>query len=62
MDSGQQASLQAHNGNVLPPRKELSDRDWEEKKFTIRSLYIERDLSLAKVASRMTQEHGFKAR
>jgi hypothetical protein len=62
MDSGQQASFQTHDAGVPLPRKELSDKDWEEKKSIIRSLYIEHDLSLARVASRMTQEHGFKAR
>jgi hypothetical protein len=65
MDDGQQAgpnALHFHHDIAPPSRKELSEQDWEDKKSIIRSLYIESEFSLSKVASFMTQNHGFRAR
>lgn len=62
MDLELESGFPPHDGNAPHPRKELSDNDWEGKKYIIRLLYIEQDLALAKVASRMAKEHNFKAR
>jgi hypothetical protein len=62
MDTEQEAGLPTYDGIAPPPRKDLSNEDWEDNKSNIRWLYIDRDLPLATVVRRMTQEHAFKAR